>query len=599
MQVKRHGEAVTVSQQPLEPVDTPLSRRLHSHETRLVSLATNFLSWLALLAGFITVGSIVYVVILGYTPMAFWDQWAELSVLAERVPPLRWFWEPHNEHRILVPKLFLMADYYLFHAKQKFLLASILAIQLAFLGLLSWSFRKFGHMRGAIWRTAVGVTACFVFHPNQIENFGQGFQITFILQNFLTALSFVALLISAQHRGDVNTPGHRVRWNWLALSVFLAAAAMYSLAAGIVAWPVLLITAAALRMPRKAIAVIFIAACAFIASFLFHHQSLDGHASPFHALRHPLTMAEYVATYFGATFFDQQLRKDLWSGVLGLVLSVILVPPALRTRSPLAVYLAMLSAQCVGTAILTSLGRLDSGIMEAAAGRYQTVAVVFWLTPAILILYAASSSRHTFFAPAAQLLLLLVAATSLAEVRPAEQHAMEQLRRDGTVAASLAAGVYDTKVVLTTFPVAQVVLETIPLLERNHWSVFDTPEFTNVGKRFAAVYGSTSDIACLGAVNTLAPAGTPGHHGLHFAGWAVERSTMRAPRAIVPTVNGIVAGAGIIGIFRPEIKQTFKTRSGSIGWEAFIHDVPPSSPITFYGISRNHHVCVAATTTAP
>jgi hypothetical protein len=598
MQVKRHGEAVTLSQPSLERADASLSRRPHSHETRLVSLATNVISWLALLAGAITIGAIVYVVVLGYTPMPFWDQWDLLSVLAEHIPPLRWFWEQHNEHRIFFPKLFLLADSHLFHANQKFLLASIFAIQTAFLTLLAWSFRSFGHMRGAIWRTSVGIAACFVFNPNQIENFGQGFQIAFILQNFFTAVSFATLLLSARDQRDTTAADTRVHWGWLALCIFSAAAGMYSLAGGIVAWPILLIAAFVLRMPRKAIALLFLSACAFIASYLFRYLGPPGLTPPMEALHHPLAMAEYVATFFGATFFDFQLRKDLWTGLIGLALSLVIVPIALRSRSRLAVYLVMLQAACLGTALLASMGRLKFGIIQAASSRYQTFAVVFWLATAILLLFAVSRSRHQLFTPAAQVLVLLVAATSLAEIRPAEQHAMEQLRRDGILAAAIATGVVDRNLLLTTFPDTQVVFYTIPLLQRNHWSVFNTPEFTNIGKRFEDVYGSTSD-ACLGAVNTVAPAGTPGHHGLHLAGWAVERSTMRAPRAIVPTVNGIIAGAAIIGIFRPEIKQTFKTRSGSIGWEAFIHDVPPSSPITFYGISRNHHVCVAATTTAP
>ena len=121
----------------------------------------------------------------------------QVEVAANGGNPLSpaWLWQQHNEHRLVIPKLFLAADLRLFQARQAFLLASIFVIQLLHWGLLSWSMWVLGGWRGALWRTGAGLAAFCLFCPAQWQNLIWGFQVCFVLPQLLATVSFVALLL--------------------------------------------------------------------------------------------------------------------------------------------------------------------------------------------------------------------------------------------------------------------------------------------------------------------------------------------------------------------------------------------------------------------
>src|SRR5690348_1872970 len=125
------------------------------------------LSYVILLAGLVTAGIAAYMVVLCYTPLPWSDGWGEIFAPArgEKLLSLQWLWAQHNEHRLLIPRLFLIADLRLFRAQQTFLLASIFVIQLLHLCLLSWSMRALGGWRGSLWRAATGLSAFCRFCP--------------------------------------------------------------------------------------------------------------------------------------------------------------------------------------------------------------------------------------------------------------------------------------------------------------------------------------------------------------------------------------------------------------------------------------------------
>ncbi len=144
------------------------------------SSVPSILSYLVLLAGLATIAFSAYLVVASYSSLPYWDGWTQISHAANTGNPstLAWLWKQHNEHRMPIPKLFLLADLYWFRARQVFLLASIFVIQLLQLLLLAWSIRALGGWRGTLWRTGVGLLAFCVFCPSQWMSFLQGFQIS-------------------------------------------------------------------------------------------------------------------------------------------------------------------------------------------------------------------------------------------------------------------------------------------------------------------------------------------------------------------------------------------------------------------------------------
>ena len=158
---------------------------------------SSVLSYVILFGGIITIGVALYMVVVSYSSLPFWDGWMEVQAAARDRSLLSpaWLWERDNKHRVVVPKLFLAADLRLFQGRQIFLLASIFCIQLLHLALLSWSMRALGGWRGALWRTGTGLAAFCLFCPTQWGNFVIGFQVCFVLPQLLGTVSFVAVLL--------------------------------------------------------------------------------------------------------------------------------------------------------------------------------------------------------------------------------------------------------------------------------------------------------------------------------------------------------------------------------------------------------------------
>ena len=108
------------------------------------------LSYAILLGGLLTASAAIYMVIASYSSLPSTDGWEQIEIALQGVNPLSpaWLWKQHNEHRMVIPKLFVAADLLLFRARQKLLLTSILATQFLLLILLAWSMRVLGAWRG-------------------------------------------------------------------------------------------------------------------------------------------------------------------------------------------------------------------------------------------------------------------------------------------------------------------------------------------------------------------------------------------------------------------------------------------------------------------
>jgi hypothetical protein len=160
-------------------------------------LTTAFLSYVILLGGMCTIVAAVYTILVSYSSLPWWDTWEYIATIAKGESPLSpsWLWRQHNEHRMVIQKLFFVVDLKMFHARQVFLLASILVIQFLHLALLSWSMRVLGGWRGALWRSGVGLMAFCIFCPSPWLTYTMGFQVCFVLSPLFATLSFVGLLL--------------------------------------------------------------------------------------------------------------------------------------------------------------------------------------------------------------------------------------------------------------------------------------------------------------------------------------------------------------------------------------------------------------------
>lgn len=571
---------------------------IYSGSGSYIRLAADVCSYAILAGGLITILLCVHMVIVSYSSLPYFDGWNEINaVTAHRHPfSVHWLWGQNNEHRQVIPKLFLNIDLFFFHANQTFLLSSILAIQSLHWALLSWSMRALGAWHGSLWRSGTGLAALCLFCPSQQENFTWGFQVCFVLPMFLASVSFVGLLLDSR----CQQLGKRGSGWFLALSILAALAATWSLASGNLLWPLLLGVALLLRMGRGTIVSLAVSGFLSTLTYFRHYGTPQQNANPLASLRAPLDLVHYVAVYFGSSWFRTTGFTASLVGATGLLLAFfVLLRTALHIRSTrlFSIQLAATIAFCMLTAFITAAGRLNSGVAQAAQSRYQTTALVFWCSLGLLVLQRLFLDRPRGFAfQAAQICILVVMMRgALLAYGP-----YEEARRHGftleIAAASLLSGVYEKGALERTFTDLNTVLNDSGYMQQHRLSIFagDPVPF---GKPIASAYRITSSDACEGAVDAMAPITDLGTHGVKVSGWAWDIKRGEPPLRVVATSNGIVTGVAAVGGKRPDIRVANPLITNDYaGFAGYVRDGQPSMSTNFYAVVHGEkEACLIAT----
>lgn len=561
-----------------------------------------FLSYAILLGGMITLGITTYMVIVSYSSLPYADGWDEVGAAAYGWSQLNpaWLWVQHNEHRVVIPKIFLAVDLSLFHASQKFLLASIFAIQLLHLILLGWSMRVLGHWRGAIWRTGIGLAAFCLFGPPQWENFVWGFQVCFVLPGLFATLSFVGLLM--YWIGSEKPSGPR-SWVWLVVANLAALGATYSLANGSLLWPILIAAAILLHLRLSATLSFVLTGTVSTVLYFFHYFSPPWHADPMLSLREPLRLLQFLAMYFGSSFVRGNAHLAVLLGLVGVTIALAVILGFrlyVRSRGAFAIQLVLTLLFCAGTAFITALGRLNFGISESFASRYQTVALLFWCCLGLMALrYATGTGRSRIPLIAVQICLLAAMAIGASRVDSPLAGARLHGFRLNQTAMSLLTGVSDEE----TFKTAlghephQLVAQ-IKYLRNHRLSVFSDAAYLQLDSPLTSSFRVVTPEECRGAVESTTPLESKGTSAWGITGWAWDAQHQRPPVRVIATVNGVITGLAALGASRPAIRAAnpYVTTDWA-GFAGYVRDVRPAIPVNVYAVLDDNppQACLIAT----
>jgi hypothetical protein len=536
-------------------------------------------------------------VVVSYSSLPYWDGWMEVEVAAGGGSLLSpaWLWERDNEHRLILPKLFLAADLRLFQGRQIFLLASILGIQLLHLALLSWSMRVLGGWRGALWRTGTGLAAFCLFYPSQWTNFVVGFQVCFVLPQLLATVSFVGLLLywnkSQQHPEK--------RWlTFLVLSILAAVGAAYSLASGNLLWPILILAALYLRLRRAAVLSYAITAVGSTGLYFYRLNLSSRWDQPSNTIASravsPLTLLNYLAKYFIGSFTHRGMHAAEFILLSGLAIGVIVLFPALAYIRKLRVFgiqLVLMMMFWGATAMVMAAGRAHLGIRQATESRYQTIALLFWCSVGLLLLGATSFARerrrYAFLVAQVCLLVIFVrgAATASQPIGKARRHGFAL----NAAGASLVTGVYDPAQLKEAFPELDIMLWAARYLKANQLSVFAGAVPSELGKPLEDVFPVTPFGDCTGALESVEPIVEPSGPGLRVTGWAWDVKHQQPPSSIVITTNGIITGVGAVGGWRPDVaamQPGISISKSYAGYIAYLPEPEGISVVNLYAILR-------------
>jgi hypothetical protein len=521
-----------------------------------------WISWGVLLAG---VGAIIassYLVITTYSPLPHWDEWALFDHLATGGGwSLPWLWAQHNEHRIFITKLFFLLDVELFHGTQAFLLLSIFLVQFLQLFLLTWSLRVLGGMRGAAWRAGTGLIAYCVFCPTQYENLVWGFQLQFVVTSAMATLSILALLLYQRES----------RAKFLVLSIVAASIATWSLANGMLLWPLLIAAALLLRMRRQVWASLVVFAILNIALYFFHYHQPSPRGQAL-SLQSVVEMAQYVIVYFGSTWVRHSSGLiALFTGVVGIGAALIVVARVLRKRDGeglLQFELALLMLLFLATAAITSSGRLHLGLEQATASRYQTFALVLWCCLGLFLIVQVAASRTQFQITAMALLIIMLGFATQVRL-PLIDAQWHQLRLK-IISLSLLAGVEDPAVLAEAYPDPQVVLRDADYMRQHHLSIFAGKQYEQLGRPVSSQYHVGPASACTGSIASSEALPARDGQGVQLAGYAWDRKTRKPARDIVAALDGRVTGFGTSVVIPLTMHRAVSEAEASqFGWIAF------------------------------
>jgi len=477
------------------------------------------------------VASTISVVIRTYTPLPRLDQWTEVLWVRNYYAGHAGFatlWQQHNEHRIFFPMLFLLADWFLFRGTNLFLYASMFLLQAAHAWIFIREFRVHQFSRVVRLVVIAWIVALF-FSGANLENFTWPFQISFILTFYAGTLSLYALLRGAGQTGSAAA-------RWFAASLACGIVATYSLASGILIWPVLLLAGLMVKLRRRFLLAIGAVFALLVPLYFFHYHFVPGHTNPRDALQHPFSLLAYVCAYLALPLASINHIAGVVAGVAVLIALAWETVRVLRRPAP-----SRLAALCLGVMLyitaggfVTALGRVSMGPPEAAA-RYATPVSIFWVCALLLVLVETETFPWRSVAVAATLAAAITALgiTILPLHRAYAARYLQDVPPLREAEAALLVGIDAGDRLAPLFPPDPALpLALAPVLRQHHRSLFaSTP--VAVGKPLPLAYRFVSPSLCRGAwefTTSLPGSDLPGES---ISGWAWENASGRTPRMVL------------------------------------------------------------------
>lgn len=281
-----------------------------------------------------------------------------LDILATLLDGVGWVWffQPHNEHLLVLPKLWFAFDLAVLRGSlvaHSLLCGAVWAG--VFAGLLPLARRAAGPDR-ELALAASGILAVLWFRAFTLEPFviALGFGFVGMLGAAIGAI-LLGGRIGVPRRGD-ETGGK------LAGAILFGLAAIGSLANGILALPVAAL--AAVRRDRWLPALII-----FVIGILA--------AAGYAALRpggpagiDPLAMARFLVVFFGAPWIKLAPDAAKLISAFTILLLIVIAPMALFARDLPGRVAGALAVFTLGAAVLVAYGRHRFGLEAATAGRY-------------------------------------------------------------------------------------------------------------------------------------------------------------------------------------------------------------------------------------
>jgi len=506
-----------------------------------------------------------------YSHVPFWDMWDGYLGFYVKVSAGDWsaWWAQHNEHRIVLARMFFWLDLGLFQGQGWFLLV-INYILIGMACLIFWQAWKEKTTDGTPW---VGYfLIAWLFSWSQENNLTWGFQSQFILAQLLPLAAFYFI-----HRAAAAGM-HQSRDFYFA--ILFGVLAIGSMANGVLVLPLMTGYALLARMGWKRGALLAVLSAACLWLYFHDFKAPANHGSLTQALRDdPLGLVHYVLLYVGGPFsyfFGKEGVGQAVATIAGIFMvgssaafAWRIMPVAHKATLSLALLVFILYVG--GTALGTAGGRLIFGVDQALSSRYMTPALMAWA--ALLLLYlpklkaVSQPVRGKIWMPFLLLVLLM-----LPQQLKALGSKQDVLFEREIAALALELGVKDQAQIGNVFPSADWAQSISEVPIARNLSIFGVFPIKDARETVGRTTNETSrlDPLCQGGVDEVQSVEGDARY-LRVRGWFFDPNRDMAPKsARLLDGDGVVQGIILTGQPRPDVASAIGPAAGGSGFKGYV-----------------------------
>ena len=516
-----------------------------------------------------------------YSEALYWDEWDSRLSMDVPVNTLNWeiFWQQHNEHRLVISKLFFTLDFIYFRGSNLPLLIlnlvlSVLTILVVFKLLnLNSSNIPMNSIMAILYSFTI-----FSFSILQIENFSWGFQIQFFMSVLFPLLSFYFYLCYVFKNSKL----------YIGLSYLMCIVSIGTMASGNFAIIVIILGSVYLR--RKVLEIFSHISLATILFLAYTHNYISANSSPLATIiQHPDFILSYIIVYFTSPF-NQLTYNQIpeIAGAFTLFVFFVTIKNVIkmyrhRNNDVLGLAGLFLLLYSLLVALASAGGRYDFGVGQAAASRYSTISLLGWFGAFLLILHSheqgfmARKFTWTKMSLVVSMIFLpfqIINSNTNTDIKPARKLA----------AIALLQNIKDESVSIALYPSGERLQNLSKSLILAEKSIFTADFKRRFAPKSLPLIEINSKPTCFGFVDTIRQNSDTG--SFLITGWvATESGNSYTLDLLAINAGGKVVGAGTSGFKRQDVSDQLGSWSQRTGFQV----VAKSSP-RFLVASQNSNI---------
>jgi len=525
-----------------------------------------------------------------FSDIPFWDMWNGYLEFFSKVmngDTAAW-WNQHNEHRIVLSKVFFWIDLKLFNGSKWFLISInyfLIAIScFIFYRLVN---QQAQNLQSKDTKSVLFLLICsLLFFWAQEDNMTWGFQSQFILAQLLPLATFYTFYLSH------NSSNWHKSISFFWLSCFFGVLSLGSMANGVLALPLLLVMSFIIGASVFRKLIIATLSIIFIYLYFSGYTSPSSHGSLTQALlNNPLDVVAYILLYLGGPFYFLSGKGSyIVTGIAGLFLVLSSVAFFIKLiisekKSPLETATLMFLIYIGGTALGTAGGRVIFGLDQALSSRYMTPALMAW--SALIVLYLPYIERKYI---ENKKLFNIVAGLIFLSILPTQRHALDsksdKFFEQKVAVLSLELGIKDQDQIIHVFPSSEWALAVVKQSIERNYSVFGRFPFINLREQIGDSTQTKFEHECHGSLDENSYIDDA--RFVRIRGWIYSPDTNSSPELIrILDQEGHVVGFAVTGQSRPDVANAVATSAGSSGFKGYIDSTKADSQLVLQGMGPN------------